>query len=150
MSNEIPAIKNNSFEHSKLVEEIFDSVGIYLHLIGESDSTSLAISNIPFTEKDWKDKLHLIDFDLELSMALRPNDPEFATTLDSSCMAEISYSLHRKLLYNLAYIFSIRGHEVYICLSKNPGPKNGSYTHYSASLKERLTQEKQNNDPRSA
>ena len=129
----------NNLEHSKLVEEIFDSIAIYLHLVGESDSTSLAISNIPFTEEGWKDKLHLIELDPELSVALNSSD-----------LIGVSYNVHRKLMYNFAYILSIRGHEVYICVSKNPGPKNGNYIHYSASLKERLTQEKEKHDPRFA
>lgn len=129
-------VKNN-LEHSKLVEEIFDSVAIYLHLVGEKDSTSLAISNIPFTEESWKTKLHLIELDPELSVALNPSD-----------LIGVSYNVHCKLMYNFAYILSIRGHEVYICLSKNPGRKNGSYIHYSASMKERLTQEKEKHDPR--
>jgi hypothetical protein len=131
-------VKNN-LERYKLVEEIFDSIAIYLHLVGKADSTALAISNIPFTEEGWKDKLHLIELDPELSDALSSKD-----------FVEVSYNVHNKIMYNLAYILSIRGYEVFICVSKNPGPKNGSYINYSASLKERLTQEKEKHDPRFA
>lgn len=123
---------SSNAEHAKLVEEIFDSIAIYLHLVGEDFSTTkIAISNIPFTEKDWKNKLHFIDLEPELSVAINQSD-----------LVGISYNVHKKLLYNLAYILSIRGHEVFICFSRNPGPKNGSYTHYSSLLKERLKEEK--------
>lgn len=139
MTDENNSISQNNLQHAKLVEEIFDSIAIYLHLVGKVDSTSVAISNIPFTEEGWKDRLHLVELDPELSVALNSSD-----------LVGVSYNVHRKLLYNLAYILSMRGHEVFICLSKNPGPKNGDYTHYSASLKERLTQEREKDDPRFA
>lgn len=130
-----------SIRAAKICEEIFDSVTIYMHITTQDFSSKevlaedgvsipvvvrlrreplsrLSFSNIPFTDPQWKENLHHLDIN-EI-----PEDSEDNTT-------GLSYNIHKKLMLDLAYIFTLRGHEVFICLSQNPSQNNGHYSHMS-------------------
>ena len=112
---------------AKICEEIFDSVTIYMHLTSVEkipDFSQISFSNIPFSDPAWKENLHHIQVGEAID-----KDPEGAID---------SYNIHKKLMLDLAYILTIRGHEVFVCCSKNPSDKNGTYTHFSRSAKEFL------------
>lgn len=123
-----------SIKSAKICEEIFDSVTIYMHITTqEIDNLNaprkilsrLSFSNVPFTDERWKNKLH----HLEINEIQKDSEDN---TID------LSYNIHKKLMLDLAYILTLRGHEVFVCVSQNPSQNNGNYSHMSKDLKNAL------------
>jgi len=127
-----------SLRKAKICEDIFDSITIYIHMtyqdfcensnVPREPLCRLSFSNIPFTDKKWKENLHHIDMN-EL-----PEDSEENTTA-------LSHNIHKKLMLDLAYILTIRGHEIFICLALDPLKSHGTvceYTCFSSSIKNSL------------
>mgnify|MGYP000881510212 FL=1 len=130
---------DKSVKHSLLVEEIFDNVSIYLHITVDPDGVDstrhsrVTISSIPFTDPEWGNRLHHICL-----------GSEFPKLMDVQSNEKKSYELHRKLLIELAYILTLRGHEVFTCFVRNPTPDNTlEYTHFSEKLREEISNKKE-------
>lgn len=94
---------------------------------GHKNLSMISFSNVPFTDPTWKDNLHYMVVS-ELENESHPDLQGF------------SYSIHKKLMLDLAYILTIRGHEIYICHSQNPSEKNGEYIDFSKLIREKVKQ----------
>lgn len=130
---------NKTVKHSLLVEEIFDNVSIYLHVTTDPDGidstrhSRVTISSVPFTDPEWENKLHHIGLGVE-----------FPKLMDVQTNEKKSYDLHRRLLIELAYILTLRGHEVFTCFVRNPTSNNTSaYAHFSENLREEISNKKE-------
>lgn len=148
-----------SIARAKLCESIFDSITIYMHITTSESLTTmedtahhlsrLSISNVEFTDPSWKDALFHIDADhfseaaKEEMKSMGEADPSFLVSFSNA-----SYERHKKLMLDLAYILTIRGHEVFICTSRNPSERNGEYTDFSKPLRDTIRNMKDSLEPK--
>lgn len=105
--------------------DVLDSVTVYLHILStkpDEPFLEVAASNIPFTEFGWENKLHRFGCDLlDINADMKETDD----------VSLYHYLLAVKQIKMIAEILTALGHEVFVCLSKNPGGKIGGYSHFS-------------------
>lgn len=122
-----------------LFKDVFESITIYMHITSRDVTDDpnnagftirycrLTISNVPFTDPDWEKKCYHHEIKINDNVPVEYiEDDTFEQATDFMIL--------------ISKILTIQGHEVYNCEQLNPGPKIGSYAHFSGNVKQTVDQ----------